>query len=384
MTTLSATPLNKTPWAALRGADAVDPTSLLREGLRGLSRYHLDRSSPRFKLDQNEAPWELPDSVRDRIVARWRTESWSSYPDFYADELRAAIAAYHGWSAEGVVVGNGSNEVLAAALTAFAGPGQRVRGIAPSFGLYPSFVAKSGATYETIPLEADLELPMVALERAVERDPHTPVLLCSPNNPTGGVASFAAVERLLERLEAPLLLDAAYQEFAAVDYRPLLRRFRHLVLFGTFSKAWALAAGRLGYVLADPDVAAALLRVTLPYTLNRATAIAGVEALAQPSWVEEQVARLVEARAVWREALRARGLEVYPSQANFLLVRAGSRAVAQVAAAQALFDRWAGAGVLVRNVGSYPMLEGCLRIAIGTDAARDVLLDVLDQGGVPS
>ena len=123
--------------------------------------------------------------------------------------------------------------------------------------------------------EASLVEHLEELEAEVERDPRRPLLLCTPNNPTGDALPPERVEALLERLQAPLLLDNAYGEFCRYDYRPLLARHRHLILFRTFSKAWSLAGLRLGYLLADPALVAELIKVKLPYNLGHAAVLAG-------------------------------------------------------------------------------------------------------------
>lgn len=356
-------------WTRLREHGDVSPGELLRPELADLSRYHLDRSAVRFKLDQNEPPWELPESVRERVADRWIAERWSSYPDFHGDDLRAAIARYHHVTPAQVLVGNGSNELLALTLVALAKKDQVVLGLEPSFGLYRSFVAKAGGRFEGLRLGPQLELPMAQLLEAVRRDPSRPVLLCSPNNPTGGAATPEAIAELLQVLEAPLLLDNAYGEFCQYDYRPLLAQYPHLVLFRTFSKAWALAASRVGYLLAHPTVVEALIRVKLPYNLDRFSAVAAEEALAAAPWVEARVAELVASRARWSQQLERGGVEVFASEANFLLVRAKGGP----AAAKELFLRLAAGGLLVRDVGSYSGLEGCLRISIGSDEALEAL-----------
>ena len=223
-----------------------------------------------------------------------------------------------------MLVGNGSNELLSVALTALVPPGGEVLGAEPSFGLYRSFVLKAAGVPRFLPPRCDLRLPVDGLEAEVERDPHRPLILCTPNNPTGDALPPERVEGLLERLEAPLLLDNAYGEFCRFDYRPLLSKHPHLVLFRTFSKAWSLAGMRLGYLLADPRLVAELVKVKLPYNVGHAGIIAGLVALEAEPEARQRVEILVARRAQWAAMLAAEGLEVLPSEANFLLVRCGS------------------------------------------------------------
>ncbi|HEV7504126.1 MAG TPA: aminotransferase class I/II-fold pyridoxal phosphate-dependent enzyme [Thermoanaerobaculia bacterium] len=341
-----------------------DPALFVRPELRALSRYHLDQSPSRHKLDQNEVPWDLPRRFKRRMAERLLAADWARYPDFHADELRRDLGRLHDHPQDGVLVGNGSNELLAMALTAVVPPGGEVLGAEPSFGLYRSFVLKAAGVPRFLPPRPDLRIPVEELEAEVERDPRRPLIFCTPNNPTGDAVSPERVERLLERLEAPLLLDNAYGEFCRWDYRPLLARYPHLVLFRTFSKAWSLAGMRLGYLLADPRLVSELLKVKLPYNVGHAGAIAGRIALEAEPQARKRVEILIARRAQWAAMLAEAGLEVFPSEANFLLVRCGSPEKAKEIR-EALEAR----SIRVRDMGGYPGLAGCLRVSVGTGAA---------------
>ena len=355
-------------------ASTLDPVRFVREELRQLSAYELDRSPCRHKLDQNEMPFDLPSSLKRRVLEPATQRTWAVYPSFNADRLRQAIGDLKDWPADGVLIGNGSGELMALALEAVTRAGDEVLGSVPSFSLYKLLVLRSQATPRFLPPRADLTLPVAELEREIERDPSRPLILCSPNNPTGEALPPAAIERLLERLEAPLILDNAYAEFCEHDYRPLLDRHRHLLVFGTLSKAWNLAAWRLGYLLADPALVAELLKVKLPYNVSHASVFAGVSVLEDSAAVRRRVAAVLARRPQWRRMLGDFGFEVFPSQANFLLVRRP--------AASAIREALAERGIRVRDVSDYPGLADCFRISIGSGAAlratREALADILE------
>ena len=342
----------------------VDAAALVRPELRRLGAYRLDRSPCRHKLDQNEAPFEPPPALKRRVASQLAAADWARYPDFHADALRRDLGAFHGWPAAGVLVGNGSNELLDVTLSALVAPGSEVLGCEPSFGLYRMMVLKAGGVPRFLPPASDLRLPVAELLAEVERQPRRPLLLCSPNNPTGDALPPAAVEALLARLQGPLLLDNAYGEFSRHDYRPLLDRYPQLILLRTFSKAWALAGLRLGYLLAAPPLVDELLKVKLPYNLGHAAVLAGRAALTAAPAARRRVAVVVARRAQWHRMLAAAGLQVQPSEANFLLVRCASPA-----AASQLRDGLAARGIRVRDVGAYPGLAGALRISAGSGAA---------------
>jgi histidinol-phosphate aminotransferase len=360
-------------------SEPVDVAALVRPELRRLGAYRLDRSPCRHKLDQNEAPFEPPPALKRRVAAELAAAAWARYPDFHADALRRDLGEFHGWPADGVLVGNGSNELLDVTLSALVTPGGEVLGCEPSFGLYRMMVLKAGGVPRFLPPADDLRLPLAALLAEVERAPRRPLLLCSPNNPTGDALPPEAIESLLARLQGPLLLDNAYGEFSRYDYRPLLDRHPQLILLRTFSKAWALAGLRLGYLLAAPSLVEELLKVKLPYNLGHAAVLAGRAALAAAPAARRRVAVVVARRAQWQQMLAAAGLRVQPSEANFLLVRCASPA-----AAAALRDGLAARGIRVRDVGAYPGLAGALRIAAGSGAAlratRQALAELAGSG----
>jgi histidinol-phosphate aminotransferase len=358
----------------------LDPAALVRPEVRGLSEYRLDLAPCRFKLDQNEVPWPLPKPVRDAALARLAAADWSRYPDFHADALRAAIAALHGVGMESVLVGNGSNELLLAALAALGGPRCELLIPGPTFSLYGVFALASGGSVRRLGPRPDLALPLDELEAEVERDPRRPVLICSPNNPTGEAVPPLRIRRLLERLEAPLLLDNAYGEFCRYDYRPLLARHRHLVLFRTFSKAWSLAGIRLGYLIADPALVAELVKVKLPYNLGHAGIACGLAALDARAAGERRVRQLVERRPQWAALLRAAGAtDVLASEANFVLTRWTKDNYVL------LKEGLPGRGIRVRDVGGSPGLGNCLRVSIaGGDALRAIAAALAEVLSLPS
>jgi len=347
-----------------RPAAGASPARFVRPELRALKAYHLDQVPCRHKLDQNEVPWDLPRRLKEEVARRLLARDWSRYPDFHADALRRDLAALHGHPFDGVLVGNGSNELLGVALEALVAPGGEVLGAEPGFGLYPMFVRRAGGVYRPLPPRADLRLPAAELLAEVERQPRRPLILCTPNNPTGDAVTPQVVGELARRLDAPLLLDNAYGEFCRHDYRPLLAAHPNLLLFRTFSKAWSLAGLRLGYLLAHPDLVAELIKVKLPYNLGHGSAVAGRVALEGAAAARRRVRAIVGRRRQWAEMFARAGLEPLPSQANFLLVRCGSAAVSR-----RLRDGLGERGILVREVGHYPGLEGCLRVSVGSGVA---------------
>ncbi len=354
---------------------SFDPLESVRTEVRALKAYHLDLSKSRHKLDQNEVPFELPLPIKRRVAEELLRRPWARYPDFHSESLRRALGRYHDWPSDGVLVGNGSGELLSVALSTFVQPGGVVLLTRPSFSLYGALLARAGAVGHWIASEENLRLPLRRLQQLSGESPQWPVLLCSPNNPTGDTASVEAIDELLQTLQAPLLLDNAYGEFCDQDYRPLLKRHRHLILFRTFSKAWAMAGLRLGYLLADPALVAELAKVKSPYNVNFLTATAAEVLVREEAASRRRIEVLKGRRVQWAEMLDDVGFTVYPSQANFVLVRHTE--------APEIGRALGARGIRVRVLGGHPVLAECLRFSVGTGIAlretRRAILEIFAE-----
>ncbi len=323
----------------------------------------------RAKLDFNESPDDVPEEIRAEVLGRLKARRWGHYPEFGAPRLKKAIAESIGRSPDEIVVGNGSGETILAAVSVFAGGGTLVLA-PPTFSLYGQIAAIAGARVVSVRrtgTDFALDEPAVLLEAA-----HGIPLVCSPNNPTGGVAGRAFIERLLET--APVvLLDQAYVEFAEGrdDLTGLVASRENLVVFRTLSKAYAAAGFRIGYAVAPPDLAREIDKAVLPFNVDLAAEELALALLARPDASRQRVARVVKERERVASALRSLGCEVAPSRANFLLVapkrpdatavRAGLRA----------------RGVLVRDMTA--VAPGRLRVTIGTPEENDLFLSALQE-----
>ncbi|MDA8290207.1 MAG: histidinol-phosphate transaminase [Actinomycetota bacterium] len=342
-----------------------------------LAGYHSPQVDVAVRLNTNEAP-ELPPEafVRDLQEAVGAIEM-NRYPDREARALREAIAAQHGVGPEHVYCANGSNEVLQSLLLAYGGPGRSVAVFEPTYALHSHIARVTGTGViegerdeEMLIDERELARVLTLGGRAGEENPVV-TFVCSPNNPTGRAEPRDSVERVLAAAPGLVVVDEAYAQFAPWSATELLADHPHLVVVRTFSKTWSLAALRLGYAIADPEVVDALWRVTLPYHLDSVKQAAGVLALRHRDAVAERTARLVEERGRLSAALRSLGMDVYPSDANFVLFRTTGHD------ARGVWRSLLARSVLVRDVSSWPRLEGCLRVTVGNRMENDSFLVAL-------
>ena len=350
----------------------VRSTVPVRDDLRDVAPYGAPQYDVAVRLNTNETAEPPPAAFLATVAERIRSLELNRYPDRPHRALRAAIAARHEVDRETVWAANGSNEVLLQLLQAYGGPDRTALYVRPGYSMYPELCRTTLTRAVEVDLDDRFELsPTVAADAVAEHDPDL-ILLPSPNNPVGTPVGHDAIRTLHDRSRALLVVDEAYVEFAptGTSVVPLLGELPRLVVVRTFSKAFRLAGLRLGYLLGAPWVVQDVQKVRLPYHLDQLTQVAGLVALEQ----EDDFLAHREGIASERERMRTHleqhtRLEVAPSAANFLLVRAPE---------DGLFDRLLDHGVLVRDFSSKPRLERCIRVTVGTPEENDAFLAAID------
>jgi histidinol-phosphate aminotransferase len=283
------------------------------------------------------------------------------------------LAAHYGWTPDGVVVGNGSNELIQATLSVVLASGDAVVAPTPTFSLYRLLTGVLGGRYVPAPLDRDFAFDVDRIVKTAVRERARVVVLNSPNNPTGTALPEGAVERIIAETGALVVCDEAYQDFGGPTAIPLLRQTSRVVVLRTFSKAMGMAGLRFGLALAHPEVASELAKGKLPYNVNVVT-LAGAEvALDHARLFAERTRGVAETRDRFVPRLsRLPGITVYPTAANFVLIRCHARPAAEVF--RRLYDEH---GILVRDVSGAPDLAECLRISIGTEDDMEAVLAAL-------
>lgn len=353
--------------------DSAPALGLIKPSVRSQPAYTLEAPVTARKLNQNEAPADVPEDIKREIVSRAAAEPWHRYPAFVPHRLTAAIAARHGWMPEGVLVGNGSNELIQAALAVSVAESATVVAPQPTFSLYRLLTAVNGGCYVPVPLGQAFAYDVDALIAAARRESARVVILNSPNNPTGSALPEGAVERVLEETDALVLCDEAYQDFGGPSAIGLLPRFPRVIVLRTFSKAMGMAGLRFGYALAHPDLAREIAKAKLPYNVNAITLAAAEVALEHHRVFEERTRAVVAERDRFVPLLALiPGIRVFPSAANFVLFQC------QAVSARVLFRRLVEEhGILVRDVSGGVGLADCLRVSIGTREDMDALLTAM-------
>ena len=361
----------------------------VRPDLADLEPYDPDMRPVRIMLSANENNWGMPDDVAREAQRRLAGVALNRYPEATSPRLRELLGQMWDVPAHRVVVANGGDELLFNLLLAYGGKGRVLVNCPPTFSAYELYAKLTATSVVNVNRDANtFELDEDGLLEAV-RDPQAAlVVVTSPNNPTGNLASVDFVRKLAQATSALVLVDEAYAEFCDVQAScvPLVSELPNVCVLRTMSKAYALAGARVGYLICPDDVADAMLAVRLPYSVNRMSQVVA-EAVVEMRGefapiieaVREERSRLTEALEALAAELAAGlpdgadGLRVWPSEANFVMVRFPEQA-SGLPCADEMHELLAADSILVRNFSHTPGLEGCLRISVGKPEEDDELL----------
>ncbi|MBM4070996.1 MAG: histidinol-phosphate transaminase [Planctomycetes bacterium] len=345
-------------------------TKSIRPAIRAMAGYvpgEQPCDAGYIKLNTNENPYPPSPRVREAIQqAVADGECLRKYPDPSGSEFCRVVAATLGVAADGILLGNGSDDVLTIITRAFVHEGGLVVSPSPSYLLYRTLAEIQGAKFQAVPFNDDWTLP----------DPW-PIpdaqltLVANPNSPSGTVASVAALTRLAGQLAGPLVVDEAYVDFAD-GHAMELARLPNVIVTRSFSKSYGLAGLRLGFAVAQPALIAEFFKVKDSYNCDALSLIGGAAALQDQAHFQATRARVRATRARLEAALRGLGFEVCPSQANFVWCRR------QAPGVRGIFEQLKAKKILVRHMVYEGYGEG-LRISVGTDAEIDRLLEELQK-----
>ena len=343
----------------------------IRDDLALHPGYHSPQVDVEVRLNTNEAPEPPPEGFTDALERELAAIDWHRYPDRGAVALREAIADHHGVGSEQVFVANGSNEVLQTLCLTYGGPGRAVATFEPTYALHSHIPKITNTAVASGERTEDFALDLDEVRRVLAD--HDPVItfLCSPNNPTGMIESEDDIRAVADLAPGLLVVDEAYGQFAPWSALELVGPDEPIVVTRTYSKTWSMAAARLGYLVGPTWLVDELSEVVLPYHLDAFKQAAGRVALQFEDEMHARVATLVEERGRVTAALQELPVHVWPSASNFILFRPEERAGDDTW--KALLEH----SVLVRNCASWPRLDGCLRITLGTADENNRFLEAL-------
>ncbi len=352
----------------------VDALRIIKSRVRELRAYTLTPERGAIKINQNENPWDAPARIKEETARQLSERAWSRYPDFVPASLHEKLARFVGWRPDGVIAGNGSNELIQALLMVTVSEGKRVLISEPTFALYRQIANVLGGDIVSVPLTPTLTYDRDAIREAVEASDPDVIVVCSPNNPTGCIMQDQDLAALLEMSRGLVVVDEAYTEFARHSVVPLLDAYANLVVLRTFSKAMAMAALRVGYLLAAPELAREISKAVLPYNLNAVSQTAAEVAIdmyeAEGRLLVEKI--IAERERLFGEMKQIRGLAPVASEANFMVVCSDIEP-------RRVFAELLRRDILIRDVSSYPMLKDYFRVSVGTPEENDLLIAALRE-----
>ncbi|GHS95928.1 histidinol-phosphate aminotransferase [Bacteroidia bacterium] len=338
----------------------IDPIILVRKNILELSPYSTARDEYDgplgIYLDANESPYN---------------NDYNRYPDPHQRILKERLSQIKGAPAENIFIGNGSDEPIDLAFRVFCEPGKdNAVSIAPTYGMYKVAAAINNIEMREVRLREDFSLDVPALLAAT--DEHTKLLfICSPNNPTGNSFPAAEIEQIIQAFNGIVVLDEAYIDFSEhPGFLSRLADFPNLIILQTLSKAWGMAGLRIGLAFARKDIIAILSQVKYPYNINIVAQRIALEQLEKKR--QEQIAEIRNQRKWTEKELAGIPLvkHIYPSDANFLLVR--------VEDPHRIYHKLIGERIIVRDRSKVPGCKDCLRITIGTQEENKRMIEAFN------
>jgi histidinol-phosphate aminotransferase len=333
--------------------------ALLRQEVLDLQAYHVPDSSGYIKLDAMENPYLVPPALRSEIAEAVATAAINRYPDPGAaslkEKIRTAIGLPKGME---LLLGNGSDELIQLLVLALNKPGATLLSVEPSFVMYKIIATFAGMHYSGVQLAADFSLDLPAILAAIRRVQPALIFLAYPNNPTGNLFSAEAVAQIIAASPGLVVLDEAYYAFASDSFIPHLMRYTNLLVMRTFSKL-GMAGLRLGFLAGSAAWLGQLEKLRLPYNVGVLPQLVAEKLLSHHEVLLRQAEQIKRDRATLYQQLREiAAVQVYPSEANFLLFR--------VANSVRIFNGLKQRGVLIKSLdGGHPMLQDCLRVTVG-------------------
>lgn len=341
--------------------------SIVRPNVRNMKAY----SSAR---DEFKGTASVFIDANENNVGSLAGAGYNRYPDPHQKKLKDKIAGIKGVRPSQIFLGNGSDEAIDLLFRMVCRPGQdSMLHLPPTYGMYEVSANLNEVQLDAVQLTPEFQVPVLEVLRQVKVTTKL-IFICSPNNPTGNLIEAESIETLLDNFDGLVVVDEAYIDFAdAPSWTTRLEEYPNLVVLQTFSKAWGMAGLRLGMAFASEEIIALLDKIKPPYNINEATQELALQTLEQTEQLAYMIEEIVQEREMLVQALPTLDavLKVYPSDANFLLVK--------VKDANGLYNHLLEHGIVVRNRSSLPGCEGCLRISVGTTEENQQLFQAIAE-----
>ena len=340
--------------------------SIMRSTTRDFVKYYNPELHGELRLDTNTNV--LGSNPAAEKYLREHTWDLNGYPNTYSDGLRKALADLYGLETDNIIAGNGSDEMLDVIFKTFMDMGDNSVVPVPSYTLYDYFVKLNGGKAVEVDLTEDYQLDV---DTMVKQDAKI-AIMPSPNNPTGNCFRTKDIEEILSRFNGIVVVDEAYAEYSDNPFVKRVEEFDNLVVLRTFSKAYAMAALRIGYAVSNKKLADMMICVKIPYSLNMVSEGAAIAAVKDQDFIKRSVEMVREQRPKLDAGLRKLGFETFPSDSNFIMARSPIDH-------KVLVDGLKQRGVLIRDFGAKRRTENCVRTTVGTAENNALLLEKAEE-----
>jgi len=345
--------------------------SYVKDSVTSLGEYYVLQDFSVVKLNQNESPFDVPVELKNEILKKVSKTEWNRYCNNRPTSLINVIAEHTKFPAEGIVAGNASNEIIQAVFTGFCREGDKIVMIAPGFSVYPRLAQIMEMKVESVPLLENFEFDVPKIIEAA-KDARM-VILPSPNNPTGTSLSIDDVIKITENIKGIFVLDEAYFEFYRKTAQEYINKYENLIIIRTFSKAFSLAGLRLGYLMAQPQIARELEKAKLPFSVGIFQQIAGQELIKNNDIIKKNIDIIISERdKLFSKVSRLPNVFPIPSLANFFIFK-----IDGVDASKA-YDDFYKKGVLLRYFGG-DRLKDYLRVTVGKPEENELFFNALKE-----
>jgi histidinol-phosphate aminotransferase len=343
----------------------------IRKSIQELKEYTVPQDKYEVKLNQNESPYDVPEDLKEEIIKKIKTTDWNRYPSRTAIPLVKAISVYTNFPEEGIVAANASNEILQAVFQAICDAGDKVVAISPGFAIYPYLSKIMDLNLAEVPLLEDFSFD---IKEIINKGKDAKmVILALPNNPTGTTISIDKIEEIAKNINGIFVVDEAYFEFSKKTAISLLDKYNNIIIIRTLSKAFGLAGLRIGYLLTNAEIASAVQKAKLPFSVGIFGQIAGEMLLQKNEYIRDVVKKILdEKERVFSELEQIDTIEPIPSCTNFILFRT------QKIPGKELFDEMYRRGALLRFFDT-PRLKNTLRVTIGKPEGNELFLKTLKE-----
>ncbi len=352
----------------------IDLAECVSDKIQSLKAYEVEDSDCAIKLHANENPFSLPDELKPEFQNFIADIKLNRYPDPECGLLKQAISNKNQISAESLVIGNGSDELIQLILQVFCDAGDSFAFPDPTFGMYSIIGKGLGLTPHPFPLDENWDFDGDELLEFLTESNARVVFFSYPNNPTGNCYLASEIKKVIVGYRGIVVLDEAYYDFAQKTFYQDIKNHNNLIVLRSLSKI-GLAALRVGYGMADPYIIGQINKIRLPYNSNTVSQEFAARLLQNFSGIESQIKLILQERdRLLEELSKFPSFKVFPSNSNFILFRVND-------GSKNLFKHLMENGILVRNLGAHPRLKNCLRVTVGTPKENEIFLSELSKIG---